>query len=355
MEIGGFFPFGKMQEKENGYFERVCPGAGDVRHLMSGRCAIYLCLQDSLLTDTRKTAYLPAYTCETVSGCFVKAGYQIYYYDVDETLTPLFDRSLIDKISFLLICGYYGFSTYDEDFVKACHEKGVTIMQDTTHTAFSPLPACPWADYVAVSLRKWMGVTSGGLAFKRKGAFQVSPIALDETHLAIRTEALTKREAYERTGDETLNKESSEAFWKAEWMLREIFDMQEGDADSLYRIRHYPIENSVEKRRENFTYLLEHLPENPAVRPVFTELPKDVCPMFFPFLCEDRQNLMDHLAAWQIPPKVYWPVPPFIHIEDYPHAEYVYGHIMSISCDQRFGLEDMERVVRVFEMYKSQQ
>ena len=114
MEIGGFFPFGKMQEKENGYFERVCPGAGDVRHLMSGRCAIYLCLQDSLLTDTRKTAYLPAYTCETVSGCFVKAGYQIYYYDVDETLTPLFDRSLIDKISFLLICGYYGFSTYDD-------------------------------------------------------------------------------------------------------------------------------------------------------------------------------------------------------------------------------------------------
>ena len=75
MEIGGFFPYEELQKEENGYIDLVCPDAGDVRHLMSGRCAIYLCLQDSLLTDPKKAAYLPAYTCETVSGCFVTVSY----------------------------------------------------------------------------------------------------------------------------------------------------------------------------------------------------------------------------------------------------------------------------------------
>lgn len=351
MEIGGFFPYEEMQEEENGYIDLVCPDAGDVRHLMSGRCAIYLCLQDSLLSDPKKAAYLPAYTCETVSGCFVKAGYKIYYYDVDEHLTPIFDESLIGEISFLLICGYYGFSTFDLDFVKRCRSRGITVMQDTTHTAFSPNGACPEVDYIAVSLRKWMGVTSGGLAIKKNGVFKVSPLPADTEHLEIRKRALSTRQKYEKSGDEVLNKESADAFWKAEWMLREIFDMQEGDEDSLYRIKHYPLAQAIEKRRENYAYLLEHLPENPAVRPIFPTLPEDSCPMFFAFLCDDRESLMAHLAANQIPPKVYWPVPPFIHIEEYPHAQYIYEHIMSISCDQRFDLDDMARVVEVFTQY----
>lgn len=135
-------------------------------------------------------------------------------------------------------------------------------------------------------------------------------------------------------------------------MLREIFDMQEGDAESLQTILHYPLKEAVEKRRENYTYLLAHLPENKAVRPVFPELDKDTCPMFFPFFCDDRESLMAYLAENHIPPKVYWPVPPFIHIEDYPGAQYIYGHIMSISCDQRFSTEDMQHVADVFQAYK---
>ena len=57
---------------------------------------------------------------------------------------------------------------------------------------------------------------------------------------------------------------------------------------------------------------------------------------------------MKHLADNRIPPKVYWPVPPFIEIGNYPGAEYIYAHVMSISCDQRFPIADMQRVAEVF-------
>ena len=103
MEIGGFFPYEPTLETENNYISRTCPDADDVAHLMSGRCSIYYCLQDIMLTDKKRVAYLPAYDCETVIGCFVKAGYSIYYYDFDNNLVPQFDESLIPKISFLLI------------------------------------------------------------------------------------------------------------------------------------------------------------------------------------------------------------------------------------------------------------
>ena len=101
MEIGGFFPYEPNQESENNYIRRMCPNATDVRHLMSGRCAIYYCLQDSLLTDNKKVAYLPSYDCETVLSCFTKSEYEIIYYDIDDTLTPVFDENSI--IGF--VCG----------------------------------------------------------------------------------------------------------------------------------------------------------------------------------------------------------------------------------------------------------
>lgn len=144
----------------------------------------------------------------------------------------------------------------------------------------------------------------------------------------------------------------ADAFWKAEFMLREIFDMQEGDPRSWETISHFPMKEAIERRRENYRYLLEHLPKKPGARPVFPELPEDVCPMFFPSLTENREALMKHLAERQIPPKVYWPVPPFVDVEAYPRAKCVYSHIMSVSCDERFTAEDMQKIVEAFEEFR---
>mgnify|MGYP004704782329 CR=1 FL=1 len=76
MEIGGFFPYQPVGSEPNNYVEHTCPDPGDTAHLMSGRCAIYYCLRDLMLTDQKRVAYLPSYDCETVLGCFVKAGYE---------------------------------------------------------------------------------------------------------------------------------------------------------------------------------------------------------------------------------------------------------------------------------------
>lgn len=102
MEIGGFFPYQPVGSEPNNYVEHTCPDPGDTAHLMSGRCAIYYCLRDLMLTDQKRVAYLPSYDCETVLGCFVKAGYEIHYYDFDKNLSPVFEEEMIPQIVFSL-------------------------------------------------------------------------------------------------------------------------------------------------------------------------------------------------------------------------------------------------------------
>lgn len=353
MEIGGFFPYEKISSQKNNYFKRLYNKKSDMKHLMSGRCAIYLALLDVSLNDKEKIAYIPAYTCETVISAVIKANYKIIYYDVDKNLCPIFDVNLIDKISVLLISGYYGFSTYDRVFIDQCRKKGIYVIEDITHTAFSFNNIYPSSNYIVGSLRKWMGVISGGIAIKTKENFNIETIPFNEEHLAIRNQALELRKQYEINNNENLKERGYDAFWKAEWMLRDIFDIQKGDTKSLHIIEYYDLENTIAKRRENYKYLLDNLPRNSNITVIFDKLDKNSCPMFFPFLVNDREKLMNFLKSKDITPKVYWPVPPFVNVDNYPNAKYIYDHIMSISCDHRFSLKDMKYIMEVFKEYKN--
>ena len=83
-KIGGLFNYEPSKPIENGYFSRICSPNDDLAFTMSGRCGIYYCLQDIALHDTRKVAYVPLYTCETVLAPFEKAGYQLKFYELDK-------------------------------------------------------------------------------------------------------------------------------------------------------------------------------------------------------------------------------------------------------------------------------
>ena len=136
-KIGGMFHYEPNTPIENGYFSRICSPGDDLAFTMSGRCGIYYCLQDIARYDTRKVAYVPMYTCGTVLAPFKKAGYQLKFYELDQNLHSIFDTAVIDEISVLSLCGYYGFCNYDHSFVKACKEKGVVIFEDVTHSMLS--------------------------------------------------------------------------------------------------------------------------------------------------------------------------------------------------------------------------
>lgn len=327
-----------LLEQSNGYFEAICPPDGDLSFTMSGRCGIYQCLEDIKLRDKKRVAYLPMYTCETVAAPFHKAGYTIKFYEVDKQLRSVFDYDVIDEISVLSLCGYYGFCNYDREFVQACHDRGVIIFEDMTHSAFCPDGMDPLCDYVAGSFRKWMDVSSGGFAVKRHGKFAVSCREPHDEHLALRREYIETH--------------SMDAFWGAEMMLRQIFDLYRGDAESEYIMRHVDLEEIKRRRRENFQTLLDALPEKlNGLRPVFPALTENAIPSHFSLYADDRQHFLDYLTENGIFYKVFWPVGPLVDLEGHDTVRYVYDHILSLFCDQHYDRDYMLNLARLMTEY----
>jgi hypothetical protein len=305
---------------------------------MSGRCALYYCLLDLKPEDKKRIAYLPAYTCETVIAPYKKAGYTLCFYDVSpETLTPRFDRNLIPRISVLGLCGYYGFSSYNRDFVGECADAGIVVIQDITHSAFSADGIEGQARYIAGSLRKWMGIPCGGIALKRQGRFTPSLLPPDEEHIAGRLSCFEEQGrvlAGERGASE---EKASGIFWKTEMRLRGMFDAYGSDGLSAEIINRYPYQELIRRRRENYRYILSQNPFNPQAVPVFPELTEGVCPSHLALYAAGREHALTVLARRGVKAAVYWPFHGEISLADFPGAAYIYEHIYSVPIDQRYS------------------
>lgn len=344
-EIGGFFPYVSKLSQPNTYFEDLCPEGGELQFLMSGRCANYFALQDHAAADTKKVAYVPLYTCETVLEPFVKAGYELVFYDFNKNMTPIFDDAVLPQISIISICGYYGFSRYDRSFLKKCKAHGVCILEDTTHSMFSKDGVYEDCDYIVGSLRKWIGVSAGGFAIKTHGKFLLEPKNYDPEHLKLRTDAISAKTsllAREPEGIDEKLAEATDTFWSAERMLRQIFDAQASDKESVEIIHHFDYDTMKQKRRENYQYLLDHFPKSPALKIVYDVLDDATVPSHFTLYAKDRDVFMSFMKEHRVSPSIYWPVGPRAQLERHPDAAYIYNHVISLCCDQRYTFEDMQ-------------
>ena len=64
------------------------------------------------------------------------------------------------------------------------------------------------------------------------------------------------------------------------------------------------------------------------------------CPLFVPVLLENRDKVRKHLTENKIYCPVHWPKPEGADSN-------IYDMELSLICDQRYGVNDMERIVSV--------
>lgn len=349
-KIGGSFPYINLSSEENQYLKNLTPQCGDLKYFMSGRCGIYYALTDHKMTTDRHVAYVPLYTCETVLAPFEKAGYELLFYDFDKDMTPRFDPAVLDKISIISICGYYGFSNYDREFVAECSRRGIAVIEDTTHSIFSADGVDPHCDYIAGSFRKWLGVPCGGFAIKTKGKFHAPVLPPLEEHVQWRKELFDLKS---NTIPDTLEAQAQltaqcdDLFWKSEMKLRQVFDSFQSDEDSIKIMEYYPVKELQKKRRENYQYLLDHLTPTSSWSIVFPHLPEGTVPSHMTLYAANRDSFRETLLAHGISCTTYWPVGPLVSVDDYPETRYIYDHVCSIPCDQRYGAAEMQIICDV--------
>lgn len=88
-----------------------------------------------------------------------------------------------------------------------------------------------------------------------------------------------------------------------------------------------------------------------GIRPVFPILTDAAIPSHFCLYAERRDAFQAFWAERQIRSTFYWLAGSTVHSEGYPSVKYIYDHIVSVPCDQRYKPSDMQRITAAFAAY----
>jgi hypothetical protein len=353
-EIGSNFwlnPAQQLQDKPIGSPECFRCFGDDYVWLSTGRSAIRFVIEaiECNNPDLKKVAVLPSYTCDTVFEPFLKKGYEVYYYPVEKNLTTISDTILQVVIeydaSIVLFHRYFGFDTLDGQIDNLCatlRKLGKYSIEDCTQCLYSDIHRSK-SDYLVGSIRKWTGTPDGGFVVSRRGLLNNKPYKEDKDleNAKIKASYAKYRYLFDHQGDKN---QMLAMYRKAEKILNQqtgIFAISSMSAKVQVNL---DINELINKRRENFKVLSQSLCHQ--VQPLFILESTCAVPLYFPICVEDRDSFQKYLVENAIYAPVVWPKD-----EKQPEvcdsAEYLYRHLLCIPIDQRYGTDDMYRIVEV--------
>lgn len=351
MEIGSEFWFDiKKIEKQ----EQVFNSFSDNNRLIytsSGRNAISLCLK--ILNNQHKEVLLPAYICESVIEPFLANGYNIKFYDLNNDFSP---RINIDKISedtsIFFYMNYFGFQTSNDlkNKLWLLKQKNITIIEDVTHS-FMTSKYSDMNDFEIASIRKWLGVPSGGFLWTSDNLAIENSFSEHKKFAHFRKIAMNQKALYmdnRKNIDE--NKEYLNIFYEAEKILDQDNTIYKIDKLSRDILGKTDFNKLKLKRRENYGILFRELKSVREIEIPFKILDKDTVPLFFPIKVKERAKLRSYLTSKNIFCPIHWPQSKFIS-SNLEYAQNLYDEILSIPCDQRYSKSQMKYVAEIIKEF----
>lgn len=324
------------------WFEDDLPQAVSDRdgfYVLSGRTAIDLIIQDILKTKKNRNVYMPAWCCDSMLAPFLAHGIQINLYDIscDGCLKCHTDST--DYTDIFYVTNYFGYeNTLPVETVKKYKERGSIVLYDRTHSFLMENdPYIELADYCFASIRKWMGLIGGAVVNGVKDC-QLKPCS----YLVCKEEAMWMKRAFIK-GDSSTDKQAFLNLY-SEFGHHLTEDYQDYEMDDLSYALYKTEDLSAmrRKRRENARYLHDNLKDVKFIG----KLTENTAPLFVPAFfetTEQRNAIRKKLIEAQIYCPIHWPEP--TQIPACYEANKIYDTELSLICDQRYDLTDMERLV----------
>lgn len=300
--------------------------------------------------NLKKVAVIPPFTCHTVIEPFLARGYEVHAFHIGLDLRATSENILNvvkeKKAGVVLFHRFFGINTISDidKIIPKLRSDGVVIIEDCTQNLYSTYIKSD-ADYFVGSIRKWCGVPDGGFAVCNEGKFENKPIDIDRGLELAKCEASIRK--YEFLFESKGDKQSFLTRY------REAEDML--DAQNRYYAiskvsciiqSNLDIHNLKTRRRENFYEIVNGLKTTKGLKVIFEQLNEDEVPLYCPILCENRKAIQQHLVQNSIYAPVVWPKAECCPAVD-GDTDYIYEHILCIPIDQRYGIDDMHRVVNV--------
>jgi len=282
--------------------------------------------------------WLPSYLCPSIIPCFLAAPCPVRFYAVGEDLRVA-DRNWLSDVQrgdLVVFIDYFGFNQWEEFGVLArC--RGAWVIEDACQALANPRFS-DQAHFVIASPRKFVGVPDGGILLAQGDAgLPESPAspAPEPWWLEAYRASLLRGEFDHHGGP----REWFPLFQRteAEGPI-EPARMSELSALILDRIVDWP--ELRRRRRANYEFLAGAL-RGLALLP---ELPADVVPLGCPVRVPGRDKVREKLFKQEIYPPIHWRLAGAVP-ESFVASHRLAADILTLPCDQRYALADMERMV----------
>lgn len=331
--VGGMFGLPEITIKTG-----TIPGFLDSRSLLLANARSGISVLIDLLSPCQ--IWLPSYLCASMLQSTVGKRIKVRFYEVNFDLAVKSVDWLNDVQpgDLVVVIDYFGFEC-PGDCVKKVKEQGAWVLEDACQALLSN-DVGRFADFVLFSPRKFVGVPDGGiLHFKH-------PLETDRIHLKpppadwwLKTfYASVMRREFDNYGE---NRKWFELF-------QETNDESPVGHYAMSELSRMLLQNSFDyvpiarRRIENYQYLTDRLGD----LAIFPVLPTQTVPLGFPIRINERDRVRHALFEHQIYPPLHWPVPEIVPTS-FKDSYTLGGEIMTLPCDQRYSLEDMERMAHV--------
>lgn len=353
-EIGSEFWSGCSKQSEGGIQQGMMIAFSSdyqVISTLSGRTALELIVEE-LVANGNKSVYMPSYCCHTMIEPFVSHGMRVKFYDIvvsDNVLHRIFHQNHGCDVVFLM--DYFGFIDKQTKLIaEEQRNMGKSLIYDCTHSVFSDIDASLF-DYIFGSYRKWIDVNYGFVASK---SFDSSSVMIkmkesstEDEYVMFRTKLFDAKARYIRK----MNFEKAMFLpWiaLAEDALERDYHYKLPDSRSIKVIANADVSDLKNRRRNNAQYLINGIKElgDDRITVAYNSIGDNEVPLFVPILVSPklRNNLRKHLVDNEIYCPLHWPLSELHLISDI--AKSVYQSELSLICDQRYDVNDMERIIR---------
>ena len=313
-EIGGYFEF---EKSTRGFLHQAAIALNCGRN-----CLAYL-----LESRQIKNIALPYFLCDSVQQVCKKAGVSIRYYHIQPNFMPAIGE-LADE-EWLYVVNYYGQLSIEQ--LQQIVREHARVIVDNAQAYFAmPLPHVD----TLYTCRKFFGVSDG--AFLYTDTFLKRELEQDESF--DRMHFVLGR--FERRASEFLGEAQQNNRQFATTSIKKMSLLTQ----NMLRLIDY--EEVKKTRTRNFTFLMERLGGENRIS---VHIPEG--PFMYPFLLENAEGVRARLAAEQIYIPVLWPN--VCNTMEKTSLEYHYAtDLLPIPCDQRYNLEDMERICETLNKVK---
>jgi perosamine synthetase len=306
----------------------------------------------------------PAYFHGVELEALLAAGVQPRFYPVHRSMRVDVDDvcSLISpRTRAVYLIHYLGFPGPVEPLAEICRARGLLLIEDCALALLSQLgdrPLGSFGDAAIFCLYKTLPVPNGGVLFTAEDRVSSGKPALRRpsvpSTLACTACAFWRRLRFQHNGGPPtllgMVRRSARSVSRKIGVAKigtDHFDLSHADL-AMSRVCHWILAGQdfhsiVERRRRNYSHLLKRL--RSVCPPVFEELPRGVCPLFYPLQTHHKPALLERLFDGGIEAVNFWSQTPSIVPKGmFPEVDELRRTILELPCHQDLTVEAVDRI-----------